>query len=214
MRKLQPGIYINNRGWDEGDFSTPEREEQKCEGARFAKMTEACNSVGEHSWGFRTNEDFYSYRYLTTAIDRIMAMGGSYLLNVGPDPRGVVTEEYAARIRRIGNWYNRMEGALECHEADDGAYTVLDNECIKTKKNGKSYLHFYSGTKSSGICIKDAPCVPKAVRLLNTGATLKAELERMPHCHNEDGTIYEVLHISGIPIDDLASEAVVIEIEW
>jgi len=25
VRKLQPGIYINNRGFDEGDFSTPER---------------------------------------------------------------------------------------------------------------------------------------------------------------------------------------------
>ena len=214
VRRLQPGIYINNRGWDEGDFSTPEREEQKCEGARFEKMTEACNSVGEHSWGYRTNEDFYSIRYLTSAIDRIMAMGGSYLLNVGPDARGAITEEYAARIRRIGDWYNRMEGALECHEPDTSGCRVLDNECITTQKGGKSYLHFFSGTKSGGVCIKDAPCVPKRVRLLNTGKELVAAMEKMPHCHNADGTVFEVLHISGIPIDDLASEAVVIEIEW
>jgi len=32
VRKLQPGIFINNRGFDEGDFSTPEREYQKDDG--------------------------------------------------------------------------------------------------------------------------------------------------------------------------------------
>ena len=159
-------------------------------------------------------EDFYSMRYLTAAIDRGMAMGGSYLLNVGPDAKGVVTEEYAARIRKVGDWYNRMGGALECHEADDGEYTVMDNECIKTKKNGKSYLHFFNGTKSGAICIKGVTSVPRCVRLLNTGKELRAAIERMPHCHNADGTIYEVLHVSGIPIDELASEAIVIEIEW
>ena len=56
--------------------------------------------------------------------------------------------------------------------------------------------------------------MPKSARLLNTGEELTAAIEKMPHCHNADGTIYEVLHISGIPIDELASEAVVIEIEW
>ena len=46
VRKLQPGIYINNRGWDKGDFSTPEREYKAAEGQRFERMTEACNSLG------------------------------------------------------------------------------------------------------------------------------------------------------------------------
>ena len=50
VRKLQPGIFINDRGWDSGDFSTPERDYTSAEGSRFTKMTEACNSVGEQSW--------------------------------------------------------------------------------------------------------------------------------------------------------------------
>ena len=64
VRKLQPGIHINDRGWDTGDFSTPEREYQSSDGKRFTRMTEACNSVGEQSWGYRKNEDFYSIRFL------------------------------------------------------------------------------------------------------------------------------------------------------
>ncbi len=214
IRKLQPGIYINDRGWDTGDFSTPEREYTKCEGTRFSRMTEACNSVGEQAWGYRRGEDFYSKRYLTSAIDRIMAMGGSYLLNAGPDANGVITEEYASRIRLIGEWYNRMNGALECHEEEDGTFSVIGNECIITKKNGKSYLHFFDGTKSSGICIQGATGIPKRAYLLNTGTNLTAAIERMPEFNNPDGTARELLHISGIPVDELSSEAIVIEIEW
>ncbi|MBO5269207.1 MAG: alpha-L-fucosidase, partial [Clostridia bacterium] len=142
VRKLQPGIYINDRGFDVGDFSTPEREYKSQDGARFTRMTEACNSVGEQSWGYRVNEDFYSIRHLTTSIDRMMSMGASYLLNVGPTGEGVVTEEYASRIRRVGDWYNRMEGCLECAEADEFDYRIKANKCIATKKNGKTYLHF------------------------------------------------------------------------
>lgn len=48
-RRLQPGILINDRGYDAGDFSTPERSVP--EGSRFERMTEACDSVGEQSWG-------------------------------------------------------------------------------------------------------------------------------------------------------------------
>jgi len=58
VRKLQPGIYINDRGWSEGDFSTPEREYKSISGKRFERMTEACNSVGEQSWGYRETRIF------------------------------------------------------------------------------------------------------------------------------------------------------------
>ncbi|MBQ3080651.1 MAG: alpha-L-fucosidase, partial [Clostridia bacterium] len=61
VRKLMPGILINNRGYDEGDFATPER--YVPEGNRFEKMTEACQSVGQQSWGWRADEDYYSARY-------------------------------------------------------------------------------------------------------------------------------------------------------
>ena len=35
VRKLQPEIFINDRGWDKGDFSTPERECEQSETKRF-----------------------------------------------------------------------------------------------------------------------------------------------------------------------------------
>ena len=213
VRRLQPGIYINNRGWDKGDFSTPEREYKAAEGQRFESMTEACNSLGEQSWGYRENEDFYSMRHLISSIDRIMAMGGSYLLNVGPNGLGEITEEYASRLRRIGDWYNRMEGALVCHEADPFNYGIKANKAIVTKKNGKSYFHFPDGIRSSSLAFGYFPSVPKSVRLLNTGKQLGVAIDRLPE-YFTNGQALPFLHITGIPVDDLANEVIVIEIEW
>ncbi len=215
VRRLQPGIFINNRGFDEGDFSTPEREfEVISESKRFPKMTEANNSLGEQSWGYRADEDFYSIRYLTGAIDRYMSMGASYLLNVGPDAKGNITREYADRLATIGNWYNRMEGALECHEHDDFPYKLRSKSFVATKKNGKSYFHFYNGISSSAVCFSEYPTIPKSVRLLNTGKDLKFSVEKMPAFSGNDGLAGEYLRLSGIPIDLLENEAIVIEIEW
>ena len=213
IRALQPGIYINDRGYDLGDFSTPEREYQAADGSRFTRMTEACNSVGEQSWGYRENEDFYSLRHLTSSIDRMMAMGASYLLNVGPDALGEIPEDYADRLRRVGDWYKRMEGALVCHEADDFNYKIKANKAIVTKKNGKSYFHFPDGIRSTSVALQYFPSLPKSVRLLNTGKPLPYAIDLLPE-YFSNGQAQSFLHITRIPVDDLANEAIVIEIEW
>ena len=213
IRKLQPGIYINDRGWDKGDFSTPERDYSSNDGTRFTRMTEACNSVGEQSWGYRENETFYTKRYLCSSIDKIMAMGGSYLLNVGPDARGVITKEYADKLLQIGDWYTRMEGCLECHEEDTFNYNIKKNNYIATKKDGKTYLHFYNGINSTAIAMEYVPTLPKNVRLLNNRQKLEFKNELLPE-YSMRGRATEFFRISGIPADDFASEPIVIEIEW
>ena len=213
IRKLQPGIYINDRGYDTGDFSTPEREYQSPDSSRFTRMTEACNSVGEQSWGYRSNEDFFSKRYLTTSIDRVMALGGSYLLNVGPNGKGEITEDYAKCIRKVGDWYRRMGGCLVCHDPDNFNYKIRKNKAIVTKKDGKSYFHFYEGIVSTSVAFEYFPKNPQAIRLLNTGKALDYKIEKLPE-YAANGQAIVHLHITGIPIDDLSDEPIVIEVTW
>jgi len=217
VRMLQPEIYINDRGFDSGDFSTPEREyEQTPDLSRFYKMTEACNSVGEQSWGYRKKEDYHSIRYLTTSIDRIMAMGGSYLLNVGPKADGTIDDKTVKIIKRVGKWYNNTEGCLESTQEDKFDYNIPKHKCITNVKDGKTYFHFYNGIWSSAVSMKNYPSVPKKVRLMNTGESLPFEIELLPEFFDietgkADG---EYLHIYDIPIDDLQSEPIIIEVEW
>jgi len=215
-RKLQPDILINDRGWSDGDFSTPEREYKSAQSCSFTRMTEACNSVERQSWGYRSNPTFYSKRYLTCAIDKYMSRGASYLLNVGPSPLGEITENYAERLRLVGNWYNRMEGCLENAEPDNFDYGIKDNEYTATVKNGKTYLHFYNGIKAADISIKYYPSIPKSVRLLNTSSSLAYNTEALPEFFDgSTGRAVDVyLNIVGIPIDSLSDEPIVVEIEW
>ena len=216
IRSLQPNIRINDRGWSAGDFSTPEREYQAVGSGRFTKMTEACNSVGQQSWGYRRGEDFYSLRHLTSSIDRYMALGASYLLNVGPNAKGVIDEDYASRVRAIGDWYNRMEGCLVLNEEESFDFGAVKGEPVINRKNGKTYLHFYKGMISSAVALRKYPSLPKAVRLMNTGASLSFAEEYLPELFGQDidPAHAKCLHISGIPVDALESEPIVLEIAW
>ena len=91
IRKLQPKAVINNRGFDEGDFGTPERDYEKDEARRASTgRTEACQAVGMESWGYRKDEDYYTDRHLIRSIDRYLARDANYLLNVGPKPDGTI----------------------------------------------------------------------------------------------------------------------------
>ena len=81
IRKMQPGILINGRGFSDGDFRTPERDwdEYVNEDSSFQVPTEACQSIGTESWGYRKDEEYYSTRYLMESMDKIFAKGGNYL---------------------------------------------------------------------------------------------------------------------------------------
>lgn len=215
VRKLQPGILINDRGWSEGDFSTPEREHVDAGSGRFTRMTEACNSLGQQSWGYRKREAFYSKRYLCNAIDRYMSLGASYLLNVGPDGNGVITKDYEDRLLAIGDWYNRMEGCLECNEEDPFDYQ-LKVGYVATRKNGKTYLHFFDGLPSNAVTLKVYPSMPGRVRLMNTGEEIDFEITYLPTFfkENTDCLNTRALYIYGMNIAAVADEPIVLEIEW
>ncbi len=213
-RKLQPDILINDRGFDKGDFSTPERDEKAdAAGYRFVRMTEACNAVGEQSWGYREGEDLNSFWYLSSSIAEVMALGGNYLLNVGPRADGTIDPEHAALVKKIGNWYNRMNGSLENTEADTFRYNIFMNKCIVNKKNGKSYFNFYKGLQSSAVDMEFYPNVPKKVTLLNTGKELPFKVEKLPCFSDNVGVAKDYLHIQKIPVDDIW-EPIALEIEW
>ncbi len=215
VRKLQPNIYINDRGWSEGDFSTPEREYQAANSAHFTRMTEACNSVGSQSWGYRKGEDFYTKRHLCCAIDRYMSAGASYLLNVGPDKNGIITDEYQQNLMKVADWYNRMNGCLESAEADSTDYGIRHNKYIATTKEGKTYLHFYEGVISSSVAIKNYPSSPQKIILMNSGKRLKYDLTLLPEFIDMNKTKQDyLLHIFGIDADKYADEPIVIEITW
>lgn len=214
VRKLQPEILINDRGFDKGDFSTPEREIPN--GTRSSRMTEACESVGEQAWGYRKNEDYHSVRYLNSAIDKVMAMGGNYLLNVGPMSNGKLPEKAADILKKVGNWYKKVENIIENNLPEKRDILINQTSpCVINSKNGKTYLHYYNGVCSSAITMTKFPSIPKKATLINNGKPLEIRYEKLPAYTAKDGTASgPYVSITDIPCDDFPLEPIVIEIEW
>ena len=215
VRALQPNILINNRGFDAGDFATPERSVP--DGDRFPTMTEACQSVGENSWGYRAEEDYFSARHLMQSIDKIMAMGGSYLLNVGPMADGTIPKRSEQLLCRIGTWYNRTQIALENTVPAARTYSLSGGmPYIAVEKNGVTYFHFYRGLNSTAVTFLDddipTPC--RAV-LLNSGEALPIRHGTLPSKVDADTVARKQYYsIREIPVDEYPAEPLVIAVEW
>lgn len=175
LRELQPDLLINDRGWSEGDFSTPERTVP--EGDEFPGYTEACQSVGANSWGYRQNEDYYTPSFIVRSMDKIMLMGGSYLLNVGPDADGVIPKEAADIFLACGEWYKKVKEAY----FESAAINELSSPLFFTNGgDGRYYIHVNTPLISSGLNLSPFCSLPESVTLLNTGKAVDFCLEPYP----------------------------------
>ena len=206
VRRLQPGIVINDRGWgNAGDYSTPERNIP--DGAAFTNRTEACDSVGMQSWGYRANEDYHTVGYLTRGIDSILSRGGNFLLNVGPKSDGTIPDEVLAILGKVGAWYRRVRESYSGVELVSGL--IEDSRCLVTRRGCEIYLHYPKGLDSHGVDLKPLKDAPRSVMLLNRGQPLDFKVEMLPSNWRETT---KSLHIWGIPTDELTNESAVIQI--
>lgn len=64
---------------------------------------ETCMSMGD-SWSYVENDNYKSTRQLIHILVDVVAKGGNYLLNVGPDAQGRLPEEALDRMKEIGLW--------------------------------------------------------------------------------------------------------------
>ncbi len=181
IRSLQPGIVINDRGFDAGDFGTPERDYNVADMAsqlQVARPTEACNSVGMQSWGYRRDEDYYAASYLMGGLADIMARGGHYLLNVGPDASGRLPREAIERLRAIGDWYQRVREAFG--DSEPCSRLTTNREVMLTRRGRDLYAIVLPPVKGDAVLLPPLSVLPTEVVLLNTGETLEASHDVLP----------------------------------
>jgi alpha-L-fucosidase len=94
--ELQPDCVVTR-----GAMETPE---QKTPDEPMPGPWEACYTLGTQ-WQFKpTNEDYKSGTQLIEMLIEIRAKGGNFLLNVGPQPDGVIPFEQERRMRELALW--------------------------------------------------------------------------------------------------------------
>jgi len=211
IRELQPCAVINDRGYDAGDFGTPERDYTKDGEAllAFTKRTEACQAVGTESWGYRAEEDYYSDRHLIRSIDKYRARDANYLLNVGPRPDGAIGEESAAILRRIGKWYRAVREAFD--DTVPASDLTTNRDVLLTRKGTTLYVHLYKDPISDTVRLPPLATLPRKATLLNTGRELVCSTDLTPRDHVEQKS---PLRIRGLPTNDLANTVMVVKLEF
>jgi alpha-L-fucosidase len=211
IRELQPKAVINNRGYDEGDFGTPERDYVQGidEKRDFDRLTEACQSVGIESWGYRVNEDYYTDRHLMRSIARYLARDANYLLNVGPKPDGTVSETSVGILNRIGKWYHAVKESFD--NVEPVSNLTRNKEVLLTRKDNVIYVHLVNDPRTSGVKLDPIQVMPKSATLLNTGEPVKFKVDLVPSNHVEHKPY---LRLQSLPANELANTVMVVKLEF
>jgi alpha-L-fucosidase len=218
IRSLQPGILINDRGPGKGDYNTPERHVPQ--GKQFNTPTEACQALGRESWGFKVDEDYYSHKHIMQSIDKILAMGGNYLLNVGPKADGTIPEENVKALKTIGNWYKSIKEAFEgtypasdlvANEAISTDFSKIErDDVLITKKDNTLYVHLYKDPQANSVILRPLDIMPDKATLLNDGRELEARVDITPWLWKEK----PYLRIRNLPVNEFTDSVMIIKLEF
>ena len=219
VRSLQPNAVINNRGFDDGDYGTPERDMDASvdQVLEYQHPTEACQSVGRESWGYREDEDYYSDRHLKASLDKVLAKGGNYLLNVGPMADGTIPQESSEMLRRIGEWYRVVKESFD--QTEPASSMTANRDVLLTRRGNTVYVHLHNPPNKSSVLLKPMTALPRVATLLNTGEALDARVDPLPtEIMGSKGALHgegtEYLHIRGLPANAQAGTVMVVKLEF
>jgi alpha-L-fucosidase len=210
IRQLQPSAVINNRGFDEGDFGTPERDfdAAAAEAGTLERPTEACQSVGMESWGYRVDEDYYSTLHLERSIDRYLARDANYLLNVGPDAEGMFPAESLRILRELGKWYKSIE---ESYNAIPAPKLLASRDVMVTCRENVVYLHFNRGLTGNGFKLKPLDTMPEKATVLNTGKPAEYSVGLLPSEHVSGRNC---LRLKNLPVNEISDSVIIVKLQF
>jgi len=134
VRKLQPGILINNRSGLPADFDTPEQRVGRFQNDR---AWESCITICRQ-WAWKPNDKMKSLKECIDILVRSVGGDGNLLLNVGPKPNGEIEQRQADRLREIGQWLDRYGESIY---GTRGGPFITSLHGASTHKGDTIYVH-------------------------------------------------------------------------
>jgi alpha-L-fucosidase len=143
VRRLQPGILVNDRLGVPGDFVTPEQFQPSEPVLRDGRpvLWEACQTING-SWGYdRDNTADKSPDLLLRMLVDTVSKDGNLLLNVGPTGRGELDPVARQTLAVIGVWMRRHGRSIL--GAGPSSF-VPPPDCRYTQRGDRLYLHLFA----------------------------------------------------------------------
>ncbi|MBZ4187471.1 alpha-L-fucosidase [Niabella beijingensis] len=158
IRKLQPGIIVDNRldlnDYTDGyDFETPEQVKPSELLKYKGKYWETCQTFSG-SWGYYRDENTWkSHRQLLDLLITSAANGGNLILNVGPTARGEFDYRANNALDSIAYWMHANNRSIYNCTYPPDTYKLPEGLDIKQTYNPETkrlYLHLFTYPSNYG----------------------------------------------------------------
>lgn len=132
IHEIQPNCIVTR-----GEMKTPE---QKLPKDPMPGPWESCFTLGTQ-WQFKpTNEDYKTGGELIEMLIETRAKGGNLLINVGPEPSGIIPFEQTRTFRELGLWMFINQEAI--YNTRPGSIIGEGKNWYTQSKDGKSVYVF------------------------------------------------------------------------
>jgi alpha-L-fucosidase len=165
-----PGLIANNRLGNgvPGDTQTPE---QYIPATGYpGKDWETCMTIND-TWGFKSFDNhFKSTDSLIRNLIDIASKGGNYLLNVGPEPTGLIPAPEVERLQGMGVWLNKNGSSIYATTASPYKKLPFDGRC--TVKGKTLFLNVFTWP-ADGLTLGGLQTTVRNATVVATGEKLR-----------------------------------------
>jgi len=130
------------------------------------------------NWHFKAgDENWKSAGLMLEKLVDIVGKGGNYLLNVGPDAKGVIPEASTERLKVMGEWLDKNGEAIYGTQAGPYPHELVWGSITQRQNNEKTtlYLNIVDWPKDGVFRLYGLQNDPINARLLDGGEELKVE---------------------------------------
>ncbi len=173
VRELQPGILINRRNKQKGDFNDTEGVLPTQRFTGWFETNDPC--WPSRRWGYSNSDRMDSGDDVIEKLIRLRAWGGNFLANVGPAPDGSIPKEALEAWKVIGKWMEHSGESV--YDTRGGGYPETANQPVTVKEQENViYLHAFPDFQST-IVVKAMKKKPVKAVLLRTGDEIDFQYE-------------------------------------
>lgn len=178
IRKLQPGIIVDNRlnleeYKDGADFETPEQVKPE-ELAKFrGKTWETCQTFSG-SWGYYRDESSWkTHRQLLDLLITSTGNGGNLILNVGPTARGEFDYRATSALDSMAYWMHANSKSIYgCTFAPDKYAVPEGTKLTYNPVTRKLYVHLFTYPTNGSITLPGYSGTATYAQFLNDNSEL------------------------------------------